>query len=166
MPHSCIIQLTKTKPEKKERLSVFDVIEDTVYRSHSDWGGAEGCFKDIAGDIANELRPVCFVNRNRHTITFKSTATLKKYYVHTMVATIKKVSASFKGKNGKEGIQNHAGIVNAIEDLSGTSRCLFHYSKGEEPSRCHTLSELILDHLNGRLPRKMHVGKVIVGFHF
>lgn len=166
MPHSCIIQLTKTKPEKKESLSVFDIIEDQVFRSHSDWGGVEGSFADNARDIANELRPVCFINQKRRTLTFKSIGTLKKYYVHSMVSTVKKVSASFKDKNGNGEIQTHTRVIDAIETLSGTSKYLFYYGKEGYPPKCHTLSELILDHINGNLPKKIYIGKVILGYHF
>lgn len=166
MAHSLIIQIIQTKGGKDEPISVFDLIEDQVFRSHSDWGGAEGSFADNAPDIAKKLRPVCFINQKRRTLTFKSIGTLKKYYVHSMMSTVKKISASLKDKNGNGEIQTHTTIIHAIETLSDTSRYLFYYRKEGYPSQCHTLSELILDHINGNLPKKMYVGKVIVGFHF
>ena len=166
MAHSLIIQIIQTKGGKDEPISVFDLIEDQVFRSHSDWGGAEGSFADNARDIAKKLRPVCFINQRRRTLTFKSIGTLKKYYVHSMVSTVKKISASFKDKNGNGEIQTHTKVIDAIETLSDTSRYLFYYGKEGHPSQCHTLSELILDHINGNLPKKIYIGKVILGYHF
>lgn len=165
MSHSLIIQLSTARLKKNEFLSIFDLTEDPVLRDRSDWAGAEGEFGACAEQIATELRPVCFVNRGRQTIRFKSDGTLRRRVVHTLHSLRREVSASLSGERiGTNETRIYGAIVGAFDRLYDVSRILLYYET-DGVACCHTLAQAALDRLNGRLPQVMYVGGVL-DYHY
>lgn len=166
MAHSLIIQLSEKRLKKGEHITIFDLCEDPVLQAHCDWAGAEGNFADCATEVSEQLRPVCFINRGRCTLQFKSNKTLRKRYIHALSSVLKEVSESLYGKRiGLEALRTHSEITQAIDRVYDVSRYLFVYEDECGMTGCRTLSQLVLDRLNGVLPSKLYIGGVL-DYHF
>lgn len=163
MTESFIIQLSEKPVPKAKHVTVLDVSGDPVYSAHVPAGGAaEGSFQDFSKEISEELRSVCFVNKTRKTLTFKKDKTLARQYVHGLRSILRQVSSALekKKRNAHFGC-SHSEIIRAVEEVGNTTCFLFYYQAKGDSLRCHTLSELILDRLGGRLSRKMYFGSLL-----
>jgi hypothetical protein len=163
MTESFIIQLNEKPVPKAKHVTVLDVSGDPVYSTHVPPGGAaEGAFPEYSKEIAEELRSICFVNKTRKTLTFKKDKTLARQYVHGLRSVLRQVSSALeKKKRNAHFSSSHSEIVRAIEEVGNTTCFLFYYQPKGDSLRCHTLSELILDRLGGRLPKKMYFGSLL-----
>ena len=141
--------------------------DDHVLLSHADWGGDEADFGEQAGDISSQLKPVASISQARRTLTFKNESTLAKLYIRGLADVLRRVSDSLCGKMQEaHPLRSHSEIVGAIDRVAETSWYLFYYGDSDSDiARCHTLSEFILDRLNGRLPKQLFIGGLL-WFHF
>jgi len=163
MAHSLIIQLSRKRIPKKEYLSIFDLTEDPVFHSHADWGGAEGNLDDCLDDIAKKLSPVMFTNRRKKALTFKSKGTISAIIRKNLF----RVYRSVRGALTKDapGIRCHSSIVTNIESADITEYLFYYEDRDSNLVRCHTLSEMLFDYLNGRIKKTLYIGGIL-DYHF
>ena len=90
-----------------------------------------------------------------------------KLYIRGLADVLRQVSGALNGKTQESyPLRSHSEIIGAIDRVAETSRCLFYYKDSDSNfSRCHTLSEFILDRLNGWLPKQLFIGGLL-WFHF
>ncbi len=167
MAHSLIIQVGETAIKKEDFFTIHDMPDDDVLLSHADWGGDEADFGEQAGYISSQLKPVASISQARRTLTFKNDRALTKLYIRGLADVLRQVSGALNGKTQEPyPLRSHSEIIGAIDRVAETSRCLFYYKDSDSNfSRCHTLSEFILDRLNGRLPNQLFIGGLL-WFHF
>ena len=167
MAHSFIIQVGRTAIKKEDYFTIHDMPDDHVLLSHADWGGDEADFGEQAGDISSQLKPVASISQASRTLTFKNERTLAKLYIRGFSDVLRRVSDSLCGKMQEaHPLRSHSEIIGAIDRVAETSWCLFYYGDSDSDiARCHTLSEFILDRLNGRLPKQLFIGGLL-WFHF
>ena len=153
--YSKIIQLKASPMSTREHITVMDLTEDKCLHAHSDWFGTPYEYDDIVYEIARELQPIAFLNKHRRTITFKKETTVSRLILKNLLVVYRNTRKELRG-----GVCTHTGIVTDIE-TAGVSSFLFHYGIGDEPAECHTLSETLIDYMNGRLPRSLRIGAIL-----
>ncbi len=158
--YSKIIQLTPKRIPKEAYVTVFDLTDDICLKTHSNYAGCEHNYDDVIDEIATELRPIAFVNKARRTITFKKENTISKWILKNILLMYRDTKRSFRLAPviPTRGYRSHEAIRAAI-DTVGVSDYLFYY--GTEDTKCHTLSEMLFDHINGDLPKTLRIGGIL-----
>lgn len=155
MSHYKIIELSPN-PIKKSNFDILDIEDDPLFLERSDYGGEKWDYKEVIDQIAKDLRPVAFVNKRRRTITFKSKKSVTKTYLKNISYTVREFRKHLMTGSGE--IRDDYALHSNIDDVCGCIDLFYvHY--------CQTLSGVISDYLNGCLPRKLHIGRILSG-HF
>ena len=164
--YSKIIQLSEQRLSRPEHITVFDLTEDSCLKAHSDYAGSEYQYDDVIDEIATELRPVAFINKARHTLTFKKQTSVERRYLKNLLQVYRDTKRGLFPSTSSLGpvVSGHHShqAVNASLETVGVSDILFSYGQG---NACHTLSELLFDYLNGNLPRTLRIG-AILDYHY
>lgn len=164
--YSKIIQLSEQRLSKPEHITIFDLTEDQCLKAHSDYAGSEYQYDDVIDEIATELRPVAFINKTRHTLTFKKQTSVERKYLRNLLQVYRDTKKGLFPSipligTASPGYHSHH-AVNAGVETVGVSDYLFSYGPD---NACHTLSELLFDYLNGNLPRTLRIG-AILDYHY
>lgn len=164
--NSQIIQLSSERITKQEHITFLDLTEDACLKSHSDYAGCEYQYEGVINEIATELRPVAFINKAKRTLTFKQPGTVRKIYLRNLLQVYRTTKRDLTGPTSTDQANpsvrpSHRTVQNGIETVGLTDYLYFYGPVGG----CITLSELLLDYLNGHIPRTIRIG-AILNYHY
>lgn len=154
MAHFPIIQLLPKKPKKGEGLNKFDLDEDLLFLSETDYGG-DAVDKEekmrIIKHLKTEISSFATVNLVKKTLRFKKKNAVKQQWLR---AINKQVKTFRKAVSEEDADLARYRLENGIAAL--TTGGLF-YANGY----CRKLSGILSGYLSGDLPQVLYIGDIL-----
>lgn len=154
MAHFPIIQLLPEKPHDGEGLNKFDLDEDLLFLSETDYGGDAVDEQEkirIIRHLKTDISLFATINLMKKTLRFRKKNAVKQQWLR---AINKQVKAFRKAVNEGDADLARYRLENGIAAL--TTGGLF-YANGY----CQKLSSIISGYLSGELPQVLYIGDIL-----
>ncbi len=150
-----IIQLSDKPVSEEEHITGRDIYEDALFLMESDWGGDTLEYGEAIDDIAEDLKKVADIDKEKRTLTFKDKETVKT----VLREHVRRCCERFMEETEKErwSIAEY-NLRSEITEPCGIDD-LLHIGY------CQKASTILADYIAGYHPQTMYIGGILYA-HF
>lgn len=150
-----IIQLSSEPIKEEDHITDCNICEDALFLMESDWGGDTLEYGEVIDDIAEDLKEVADIDKEKRTLTFKDKETVKAI----LRDHVRRCCDRFMERT-EEGRWSTA-ETNLRHEIVEPCGIRHHFHTGY----CQKASTVLADYIAGFNPQTMHIGAILYA-HF
>lgn len=146
-----IIQLSSSPIKEEDHITDCDICEDALFLMESDWGGDTLEYDEAIDDIAEDLKEVADIDKEKRTLTFKDKETVKAI----LRDHVRRCCDRFmKGTEEGRWSTSEWELRREITEPCGIDH---HFHIGY----CQKASTVLADYIAGYNPQTMYIGGIL-----
>ncbi len=150
-----IIQLSGKPIPEEEHISGSDIYDDELFNMESDYGGDKLEYGEVIDDIAEDLKEVADIDKEKRTLTFKDKETVKAILRdHVRCCCDRFMERTEEGRWS-------TAETNLRHEIVEPCGIRHHFHTGY----CQKASTVLADYIAGFNPQTMYIGGILYA-HF